>query len=112
MQPIHKFTVIPQSYQHKKGHGVHGMTARYYDEYESEKKPRDRKDWFYDCIRRYINIPEVKCISYNHKVHSAWLHEKLVPESLIDKDNRDMDYKLKNGEPTKRCEWHTFVVFD
>jgi hypothetical protein len=112
MQPTRKFRVIPQSYQAKKGHGSFGMNAHYYDEDEHEKKPKDRSDWFYSSINRYIQNTDVKCFVYNHNTHSTWLYEKLVPEALIDKDNRDMDYKLKNGEPTSRCEWHTMVIFD
>ena len=109
MQPFRKFQVIPQSYQAKKGHGIYGMSL-HYNHYEKEKKPKDRKDWFYNCIIRYEVWKQVKCIVYNHHTHSVWLYEHHVPSALIDENNQD--YKLKNGEATRRYEWHSLVIFD
>ena len=112
-QPTRNFSVLAQTYQSKKGHGIFKNHAYYHsDEERMKKKKGERKEWFYECINRFEKNPQVKCIAFNHKAQSAWLYEHYVPSALIDKDNRDRDYKLKNGEPTKRHTWHTFIIFD
>jgi|APSaa5957512535_1039671.scaffolds.fasta_scaffold110327_1 hypothetical protein len=112
MQSKRKFRVIPQSYQAKKGHGSFKMYPFYFDEIEHNKKPKERKDWFYESILRFEKNPNVKCIVYNHHTQSVWLYECYVPSALINKENSDKDYKLKDGSATKRSEWHTLVIFD
>jgi hypothetical protein len=103
--------VLAKSYQ-RNHHGTFKAIAHYHSDDEKSKKAKDRKDWFDLCTNRCEKIPNCKCFTYNHKTQSAYLYEYHVPSALIDKDNRDRDYKLKNGEPTKRVTWHSFVIFD
>ena len=106
-QPIRNFKVISQSYQAGKGHGIFKI-AHYYSDIEYNKKPKDRKDWFYNCIKRFIKNPKVKCISYNHNAHSAYLYEHYVPSAIINKYNNELNCNLT----TDRYKWHSLVIFD
>ena len=80
---------------------------------ESEKPGGLRKEWLHECIERFSKKPDVKCISYNHHVNSAYLHEKHIETSIINKNTyMDLDEKKKNNQSTERYSWHTFIVFD
>ncbi len=64
-------------------------------------------------LKDFQKNPVVKCIAYIHNVKSAYLYEKLVNTSIINKNNyMNKDEKNKNNKPTERYSWHTFVIFD
>ena len=88
------------------------MRAYYQSDKQRNIKPEYRRDWFYESIEKYSKVSKIKCMVYNHRTQSVWLYEKYLPNAVVDKDNLDKDYKLKNGKPTQRYSWHTLVVFD
>ena len=113
MQPQRSYIVLPRTYQRRKGHGKFGAIPYYLSCKESEKPGGLRKEWLNECIERFSKKPDVKCISYNHHVNSAYLHEKHIETSIINRNTyMDLDEKKKNNQSTERYSWHTFIVFD
>jgi hypothetical protein len=113
MQPQRSYKVLPCTYQARKGHGKFGMGGNYLSCLEEKKPGGLRKEWLNECIERFSKNPDVKCIAYNHNVKSAYLYEKFVNTSIINKNNyMDKDDKKKNNKATERYSWHTFIIFD
>jgi hypothetical protein len=103
-QPERDYSIRTKTYMDG-NHGNKNSNAHYYDDEEEKKNRVDRKDWYYEAIRRYSKDLTVKCFNYNHNTHSVYLstkhsHDKYMRNSV-----------KPNTRGKDRHMHHTFIEF-